>query len=126
MDDTSFSAWLEKYGQTWRKLDPSLIKTLFAGNGTYSESPFKKPLSGIEEITQYWKGISQTQQDVQFDYKVLAVCNNLGIAHFKASFFRKTDKLYIKLDGIMMASLNPEGKCIKFSEWWQSQKTNHA
>jgi len=126
MNYTTFSDWLDLYGQSWRKLEPSLIETLFVRNATYSEGPFKKPMSGIEEIAQYWKGISQTQQDVQFNYEILAVSKDLGVAHFKASFFRKTDKLYIKLDGIMTVSMNSEDECIFFSEWWQSQKTKHA
>ncbi|MFQ6025341.1 MAG: nuclear transport factor 2 family protein [Nitrosopumilaceae archaeon] len=111
------------YCRAWKTRDPSLIKNLFVTDATYHEKPFEKPISGVEAITEYWSIIAQTQDNVEFDYDILSVDENKGIAHWSASFVRKLTQTQVKLDGIFVVHLNFESKCTKFEEWWQSQKT---
>lgn len=122
----NFKDWLDLYARAWRNLDPELIEKLFVDDATYQEKPFDPPLRCIDAIRKYWKGVAQTQEDVQFDYQILSVTNEQGIAHWKASFFRNVDQNHVRLDGIMLVNLNSEGKCTSFREWWQSQKTKQA
>ena len=119
-DYEAFKSWLDLYGKAWQNRDPLLIKDLFSKNATYQEKPFESPMTGIESITKYWLMVAETQENVQFRYNILTVNENLGIAHWSASFLRK--QTLVNLDGIFVVELNSENKCTKFREWWQSHK----
>ena len=123
MNKSPFDKWLQLYGKAWEERNPASIKELFSKNATYSEKPFSPPFEGIDEITKYWEGISQTQKDISFDYQIISINNNIGIAHFEASFLRYPGPIRVKLDGIFQVIFDSEGKCTSFSEWWQSQKS---
>ncbi len=122
MDHYSFKDWLDLYDKAWTERDAELIRDLFAQDAKYFEKPFSAPLEGIDSIIQYWQGVAQTQKDISFKYKILAVTKELGIAHFEASFLRSQTKTKVKLDGIFLVKLDSQNKCTSFAEWWQSQK----
>ena len=123
MNHSSFNDWLELYGKAWTQRKPELISDLFAQDAKYFEKPFSEPLEGIDEINQYWKGVFLTQKDISFEHKIILVDNDVGIAHFEASFLRQPGNVYVKLDGIFQVNLNSQNKCTSFSEWWQSKKS---
>jgi len=79
-------------------------------------------MTGIDSIIEYWSIVAATQENVNFDYDILSVNDNEGIAHWSASFLRQATQTKINLDGIFVVKLNSENKCTKFREWWQSQK----
>ncbi len=126
MDYNSFKSWLDLYGKAWKTRDPKLIKKLYTKNAKYHEKPFEAPITSVKSITEYWSIIPKTQEDVKFDYNILAVNKNQGIAHWHASFVRKLTQTQVKLDGIFVVKLNSENKCTVFKEWWQSQKIKQA
>ena len=123
MDNSSFNDWLQLYGKAWTQRRPDLIKELFTQDAKYFEKPFSSPFEGIDAITLYWKGISQTQKDISFEYKIISVNDYVGIAHFVASFLRQPGNVHVKLDGIFQVTLDSQNKCTSFSEWWESQKS---
>ena len=122
MNRDTFKSWLDLYGTAWKTLDPKLIKKLFVDHAKYYEKPFESPISGIVSITEYWSVIAQTQENVHFDYDILAVDKKQGMAHWSASFVRKLTQTQVKLDGFFLVQLNSENKCTIFKEWWHSQK----
>ena len=77
MDNSSFNDWLQLYGKAWTQRRPDLITELFTQDAKYSEKPFSSPFEGIDAITLYWKGVSHTQKDISFEYKIISV-NTLG------------------------------------------------
>ncbi len=123
MNQTSFNDWLELYGKAWRLRKPELISDLFTQDAKYFEKPFSAPFEGIDAIVQYWQGVSQTQKEISFEYKIISVNNDVGIAHFAASFLREPGNVHVKLDGIFQVNFDSQNKCTSFSEWWQSQKS---
>ena len=116
MNHFSFDSWLRLYSKAWTERRPDLISELFTQDAKYFEKPFSPPFEGINAITQYWQGISQTQKDISFEYKIVSVNNNVGIAHFMASFLRQPGNVHVKLDGIFQITLNFQNKCTSFSE----------
>ena len=121
LNHDSFKAWLDLHGKAWTERNPELIRDLFVQDAKYLEKPFSTPFDGIDSIIEYWQGVAQTQKDVSFQYKILAIYQDLGIAHFAASFLRD-QTTQVKLDGIFLVKLNSQNKCTRFEEWWQSQK----
>lgn len=125
MEKTDFKSWLDLYKRAWMTRDPELIRELFTDDASYQEKPFELPMNGLEAIRDYWKVVSETQEDVKFNYQILGQDKNQGIAHWSASFIRRPQKTLVKLDGIMIASLNSDNKCTAFQEWWQSKKNKN-
>lgn len=118
MDMERFQSWLELYGRAWKNQDPQSFVNLFTDNASYHANPFSEPLSGRSAILNYWSDVARSQEQIQFNYEVLAVTQESGIAHWWASFVHIPSKTKVKLDGIFIISLNSENSCSNFRQWW--------
>lgn len=118
MDRESFKCWLDSYGHAWMGRDPKAAVALYTDDATYQVTPFSKPLCGREAIFEYWDGVAKTEQGIQFDYEVIAVTAEYGIARWWASFVRMPPGLETKLDGIFLICLDSNGRCQSLREWW--------
>ena len=118
MDRNSFDAWLDLYGKAWMNRDAEAAASLYAEDATYQVTPFDEPMKGRAAIYDYWRGVTTTEQDIAFDYEILAVTKALGIARWRASFVRVPPGLSTKLDGIFVIAMDGSGKCASLREWW--------
>ena len=118
MTPSAFASWLDAYGRAWTGRDPQAAAELFAEHGTYQITPFVTPMRGRQAIFDYWTHVTQTEQDIQFVYEILALTPEQGIARWWASFVRVPPGLQTKLDGIFLISLDENGRCHSLREWW--------
>jgi hypothetical protein len=117
-----FRSWLESYKRAWETRDPEAAASLFAEMAVYQEAPFRDPMRGRETVRAYWEHIPRTQDDVHFQFDVLAVAGDTGIAHWWASFQRIPAGGRVHLDGIASVILDGDGKCRLFREWWHKRE----
>ena len=75
-------------------------------------------LRGKQAILDYWTHVTQTEEDIQFGYEILSATPEQGIARWWASFVIVPPGLQTKLDGIFLISLDENGRCHSFREWW--------
>jgi hypothetical protein len=122
MDREIFNNWLTAYGQAWIARDPQAATSLFADDATYQVTPFDEPFRGRAAIYDYWLGVTKTEDNIRFDYEILAVTPQHGVARWWASFVRVPPRLETKLDGIFLISLDSEGRCHSLREWWHKQQ----
>ncbi len=122
MDRETFNNWLASYGSAWTSRDPEAATSLYRDDATYQVTPFDEPLRGRAAIYEYWAGVATTEESIQFDYEILAVTPEQGIARWRASFVRVPPGLKTKLDGIFMISLDSAGRCRSLREWWHKQQ----
>ena len=118
MDKERFKSWLDSYGRAWENRDDKAFAGLFSDNASYYANPFSEPLNGRSAILDYWSNVICTQEQIQFNYEVLAVTQESGIAHWWASFAHVPSKTKVKLDGIFIISLNSGNCCDNFRQWW--------
>jgi len=118
MDRETFNNWLASYGRAWTSRNPEVAASLYADDATYQVTPFDEPLRGRAAIHEYWAGVAKTEEKIQFDYEILAVTAEHGIARWSASFVRVPPGLQTRLDGIFLISLDDEGRCKSLQEWW--------
>ena len=118
MDRSALKTWLDSYGRAWMQRDPDAAAALYASDGTYRVTPFQEPMTGRQAIFEYWAEVARTQEQILFDYEILAVNADFGIARWWASFIRVPPGLPTKLDGIFLIALNSEGRCTSLREWW--------
>jgi uncharacterized protein (TIGR02246 family) len=122
MDQKTFNDWLAAYGSAWAGRDPEAAASLYADDATYQVTPFDEPLRGRAAIYEYWAGVAKTEERIQFDYEILAVTAERGIARWRASFTRVPPGLETKLDGIFLIVLDSEGRCRSLHEWWHKRQ----
>lgn len=114
--------WLASYGRAWTGRNPEAAASLYAENATYQVTPFDEPIRGRAAIYEYWVGVAKTEEKIQFDFEVLAVTSEHGIARWQASFVRVPPGLETKLDGIFLIRLDSSGRCKSLREWWHKRQ----
>ena len=122
MEQTTFKSWLEAYGRAWESRDPQAATELYAEDATYQVTRFVAPLCGRQAIFDYWTEITKTEEGIRFDFEILAVKPDFGIARWRASFIRIPPGLKTQLDGIFLISLDAAGRCKSLKEWWHKQQ----
>jgi hypothetical protein len=121
-DVAVFKSWLDAYGQAWENRNPEAASALFTENGTYQITPFREPMCGRKAILEYWSEVARTEENVRFGYDILVANAELNIARWTASFVRVPPGLQTQLDGILLISLDGEGRCKSLQEWWHKQQ----
>lgn len=122
MDEITFKTWLDAYARAWQERDPHAAAELYAEDGTYQVTPFLQPMEGRKSIRDYWDEVARTEKDITFSYEILAIKEQFGITHWRASFERIPPGLKTKLDGIFVIRLDASGKCTSLREWWHKQQ----
>lgn len=122
MNHDAFRSWLDAYGRAWERRDPQAAADLFTEDATYQETPFDEPLRGRTAIRDYWSHVPRSQEQIRFDYDILAVTEDVGIAQWRASFVRLPSKTGVRLNGIFVVCLDAENRCKVFREWWHRRE----
>jgi hypothetical protein len=118
-----FEKWLLSYGAAWQSGDAQAAIRLFADDAMYYENPFADPMVGIDAIHRYWsEGAGESQKDVCFTHRAIAVVEGKGLAHWRATFVRVPSGNQVELDGFLMAEFDAHGKCLVFREWWHRRE----
>ena len=123
MTRETLQSWLRAYGLAWEQRNAQAAADLFAEDAVYSVLPFTAPVRGGHELLKYWKRVTSSQEQIHFDFEILAAGPAEGVAHWWASFVRPSERKRLELDGICVVVLNPEGRCTRFREWWHRRET---
>lgn len=119
MTGEDFGAWLRAYGLAWASGDAAAAGELFAADAEYHADPWGEPVRGREAIEALWAaGAGRTHRDVAFDATVIAVHGQTGVAHWHASFTQVPEEARVELDGVLIAELGDDRRCVVLREWW--------
>jgi len=117
----AFQAWMKSYGKASRENDARASADLFSLDAKYYETPFAEPIIGRQAIFQYWNDGAQKLRDKQSIFEILAVNDNLGIAHWQSKFTAIESEKRFVLDCLFIVDFDDEGLCRTFREWWHIQ-----
>ena len=118
MNLNSFKNWLDTLGQAWITRNPKAAANICAENVLYFETPFDKPLTSKKEVGDIWQEVPSSQKDIEFNYEIISVNKEVGIAKWRASFARLPSEVRDTLDGIYIVKLDDNGLCKEFHQWW--------
>ncbi len=121
MTQQQFKNWLENLKRAWETKNPNAAVDLVAEKFLWYETPFDKPLKNKNEILKEWQTVLK-QENISVSYEILSINDDFGIAHWNATFIRLPSKEKVKLDGIFKVSLNEQGECIEFHQWYNSKE----
>ena len=116
-----FDEWLKRLKNAWETKNPNSALKLCAEKFLWYETPFSKPLKTKEQLLKEWQSVLN-QENIFVSYNILATNKNVGIAQWRATFTRIPSKERAVLDGIFKVSLNEQGECTEFHQWYNSEK----
>jgi hypothetical protein len=61
--------------------------------------------------------LPRAREDISFGYEILAVTERWGLARWHGAYTPVEGEAHVELDGILMLSLDDEGRCRDFREW---------
>jgi hypothetical protein len=57
------------------------------------------------------------RDDISFSYEIVALAEPWGVAHWHGSYTPVDGDESLELDGVLLISLDQEGRCREFREW---------
>jgi hypothetical protein len=102
--------------------DADAAAALFADDATYQWGPFGNLLRGPDAIRRKWAESMDSGAEERFEYELLAVTEEIGIARWIASSHLPAHPNVTHYDGIFAVRLSPDTLCTEFREWWNSQE----
>jgi hypothetical protein len=121
MTRRQFKDWLDKLKRVWETRNPKAVIDLCAEKFLWYETPFSKPLKTKKQLLEEWKSVLN-QEKIFISYEILSINKNVGIAQWRANFTRLPSKEKATLEGIFKVSLNEQGECTEFHQWYNSKE----
>jgi len=121
LDEASLADWLEGYEAAWEDKDAAQAAALFTEAALYQQTPYEEPFRGQTAIGDYWAGVTADQSDIDFQYEILAVEDEVGIAQWSATFRSISGDVPVELNGIFVLEFDDEMRCTSLREWWHAR-----
>jgi len=118
-----FEAWLEAYKSAWESGDAKALKKIFSEDAVYQSTPYALPMKGLDQIQEYWARLAEDQSGIVFEFKVWNVEQDVGVAHWRCRYTKKSTSEAVDVDGIFRCVVSA-GKCDQLLAWWHMRKTN--
>ena len=110
---------LEAYGRAWADFDGDGWVDLFSEDAEYHEDPFGTPLVGHNALRAYLLDASASQRDVEFTVERHRVSGETVLAAWHVSFCRVGSRGdTARKAGFLTAEVAPDGRILRFREWW--------
>ena len=114
--------WLEVYGRAWERQDVDAFLACYAEDAVYHWGPWGEPLRGHDEIRAATDNATAQQEDIRFGHEPLAITpDGRGIARWWVSIKLKGEDTIEENEGIFLVTLDENGRCTDFREWWNSR-----
>jgi hypothetical protein len=108
--------WLGNLKMVWEDKDLVLLDEILNKHVEYYENPNKEPLIQKKDIIKQWKIDLKDQENISFDFNILISDEKFCIANWNASFEISEEEF--SYDGIFQISLDENGKCKYFKQWY--------
>ena len=122
MTEAELSTWMDAYTVAFNAQDSDAAAKLFTEDGTYQWGPFGDLLVGPDAIRRAWDEHSDPDEIAEMTYEVLAVAPDAGVVRWIASHTNERERRRFRYDGVFVITLNGDGLCDSFREWWDSRE----
>jgi uncharacterized protein (TIGR02246 family) len=124
MDTAGFRTWLDAYFAAWVSNDAAEVAALFTEDAVYAVGPFAEPWAGRDAIVARWT--SGPQDEVRADHEVLGVRGDVGVAHWNVRSTDPSSGRRMEMDGILLVTFAPDGRCRDHREWLDRRELPEA
>lgn len=114
--------WLDTYGRAWEHKDTDGFVGCFADGALYAWGPWDEPLRGRDSIRDRFERAVARQDRIQFGHEPLAITpDGRGLARWWVSMDVPADGTVEEDEGIFLVTLDGDGRCTEFREWWNGR-----
>lgn len=103
---------IERYFAAWRHQDAEMLDEVFTEDVRYHEKPWDEPLTGLEQIKEYWRTKVATQGDPRLTIETTAYSGIEAFVEWSAAF--KLDGQEVDVRGILVLRLDREADRIDY------------
>ena len=123
MDHEAFKAWLDRYVDAWRLLDPVAIGDLFSPDVRYAFDPFSEAVVGRPAVVAAWLADPDQPGSWEADYEVLAIDGDACVAHGRTRYLTD-DRSAVDREfaNVFVCRFDAEGRCREFTEWYMRRR----
>jgi hypothetical protein len=119
-DLNAVTAWIEGYRRAWESNDPADIGSLFTTDAEYFTAPFREPARGRQAIIDMWLERKDEPGDAAFAWQPVVISDQLAVIEGTTRYTGET------FSNLWLITLDPDGQCRRFVEWWMEHPTNPA
>ncbi|HJV03969.1 MAG TPA: nuclear transport factor 2 family protein [Actinomycetota bacterium] len=123
MDRSDVERWVEGYVKAWSSNDPDDIGALFTEDATYYTAPHRESWRGRQAIVEGWLDRKDQPGSWGFEYRVQDVVGDKAYVRGTTTYHDQDESDYSNLWEV---TLDREGRCSEFIEWWMVVDTPGA
>jgi hypothetical protein len=121
IDRASVTQWVAGYEAAWRAPGTEGLGTLFTTDAVYSQSPYEKPVIGLDAIKRMWEETREGPDEVfMLATGMVAVDGSTAVVRAEVVYGDPPRQEYRDLWVILFAA---DGRATGFEEWpfWPGQ-----
>ncbi len=108
------AAWIADYEKAWRSFGTAALAELFTPTITYSPSPWREPLLGLDEVARFWEAErAGPEERFEMESEIVALENDTAVVRVHV-VYHDSDKRWRDLWVLRFAA---GGRCDSFEEW---------
>jgi hypothetical protein len=107
--------WIEGYRRAWNSNDAADIGSLFTIDAEYFTAPYREPRRGREAVVDEWLADKDEPGETTFEWRPVVVTDELAVIEATTRYPNQT------YSNLWLVTLDPDGKCRRFVEWWMEQ-----
>jgi hypothetical protein len=109
------TSWLAGYEAAWRTPGTDLLTDLFAADASYLQSPYQRPVLGLDAIRLMWEEEREGPDEVfTLATEIIAVDGPTAVVRAEV---RYGDPLRQEYRDLWIIQLTDDGRCYWFEEW---------
>ncbi len=114
-DRARVSGWLRGYEAAWRAPGTEGLDALFTAAATYRQSPYERPVTGLDAIKRMWEEEREGPDEVfTLATDILAVEGPTAVVRAEVAYGDPPRQEYRDLWVLRLAD---DGRCSWFEEW---------
>lgn len=120
---TEVERWWDAFDKAWATQDVEATTALFTKDATYQERWYAEPVTGQDELVEYWRTVARTTTGVRPGHDIIAVVEDMVVARWWVTFHLVdgTDGAGgIALEGIALVDHADDGRARQWREWFDT------
>jgi hypothetical protein len=114
-DRAAVNRWLAAYEAAWRTPGTATLGGLFTSDATYLQSPYEKPVVGLDQIALMWERERAGPEEVfSLTSDVVAVDGPTAVVRIEVLY---GDPVEQEFRDLWIIQLQNDGRCARFEEW---------
>jgi len=105
--------WIAGYERAWRAPGTEQLAELFTSDVTYSMSPWREPIRGLEELGKFWEAERESPEETfGFSNEIVAIERDTAVVRVEVDYPAKC-----QWRDLWVLRFNAGGRCAEFEEW---------